>query len=402
MNPQAFIQYISYHLRTNVSTYNSHGDLLDSYCVLYDFTDPIIEQLNLKELLVDFSESPYPKLISVNDQIFYSSISVGKYIYIIGPVKLIDAPKIKDREDGYKIENSWLKLIFSSTFREFMNDILLIYNLHQKEMITIKTLVSLFCIDSMEERKIQRRISSVSFDRRENELPHNPYDHELREMKSIELGDVEQLEKCWEEEFTFNYGSLAKNRIRNVKNLCIALITLASRAAIRGGLHPEIAFTLCDSYVQEIEECSDSASCSTVAHKAEKHYAMMVADIRYSSPKKEGAKQSPHINKCKDYIFTHLHNKITVQEIAQKLNLNANYLSDLFKKQEGHTIKEFIMEEKIKLAKNMLMYSPYTYNEIAAYLGFVSQSHLGTYFKKITNMTLKEYREKYGVETFVN
>ena len=60
------------------------------------------------------------------------------------------------------------------------------------------------------------------------------------------------------------------------------------------------------------------------------------------------------------------------------------------------------MNEKIKLAKNMLTYSSYSYIRIATYLGFCSQSHLGQEFKKSTGMSLKEYRDAYAREEFAD
>ena len=62
------------------------------------------------------------------------------------------------------------------------------------------------------------------------------------------------------------------------------------------------------------------------------------------------------------------------------------------------TLTDFILQEKVKLTKNLLTYSPYSYIEIATYLGFSSQSHLGKVFKKYTDMTLRQYRERYGRE----
>ncbi|OYO90863.1 hypothetical protein CG709_13065, partial [Lachnotalea glycerini] len=43
----------------------------------------------------------------------------------------------------------------------------------------------------------------------------------------------------------------------------------------------------------------------------------------------------------------------------------------------------------------------YAYFGIATYLGFSSQSHLGKQFKKITKMTLKQYRDCFGVKEFI-
>lgn len=66
------------------------------------------------------------------------------------------------------------------------------------------------------------------------------------------------------------------------------------------------------------------------------------------------------------------------------------------------TLTDFILQEKVKLTKNLLTYSPYSYIEIATYLGFSSQSHLGKVFKKYTDMTLRQYRERYEENRYRN
>ena len=91
-----------------------------------------------------------------------------------------------------------------------------------------------------------------------------------------------------------------------------------------------------------------------------------------------------------------------VEEIAQAIGLDPSYLSSLFTSCEHMTLKQFILFEKIKLAKNMLVYSSYSYIQIATYLGFCSQSHLGTEFKQATGMSLKEYRDAYAKEEFID
>ena len=255
-----------------------------------------------------------------------------------------------------------------------------------------------------QENDVRKRYSELIFHNQEYQNAHNSYEAELREMESIENGDIERLEACWKamgarlDNGSVFFGTLAKDWSRNVKNLCIAVITLASRAAIRGGLEPEEAFSLCDCYVQELEECGDDGLLGQLALRAERHFAELVRDLRNGSPAARRRQGSPHINRCKDYIFAHLHDKITVQEIADALYLNPNYLSDLFKKYEGQTIQQYILKKKIRLAQNMLIYSDYSYSKIATYLGFASQSHMGTHFKKVTGMTLREYRNKYHIE----
>ena len=122
----------------------------------------------------------------------------------------------------------------------------------------------------------------------------------------------------------------------------------------------------------------------------------MVHEIKEKQKGVLKKQKNPRINKCKDFIFSHLHDRITLEDLAAEADCNPNYLSQLFKECEGISISGYILQEKINRAKNLLIYSDYSYIEIATYLGFSSQSHLGTHFKKQTGYTLRQYRETYG------
>lgn len=246
----------------------------------------------------------------------------------------------------------------------------------------------------MTSENILRHFSEAVFHNQEWSQYHNPYDQELREYQALENGDWDQLKKSLDEQHEGKLGRLAKNDIRHLKNMGIVVVTLSCRAAIRGGILPEVAFTLSDAYIQKLEELNDPKEIEETTYYCKYHYCQLVSNTK---AKLKPKKNIPHskINQCKTYIFSHLHGRISVQEIASALNTSPTYLADLFRNYEGQTISSFILQEKIKLVQNMLIYSPYSYSEIAAYLGFSSQSHLGAQFKKVTGYTLRQYRETF-------
>lgn len=106
--------------------------------------------------------------------------------------------------------------------------------------------------------------------------------------------------------------------------------------------------------------------------------------------------KNPRINKCKDFIFSHLHDRITLEDLAAEADVTPTTSPSYSRNAKGSSISGYILQEKINRAKNLLIYSDYSYIEIATYLGFSSQSHLGTQFKKHTGYTLRLYREIYG------
>lgn len=255
--------------------------------------------------------------------------------------------------------------------------------------------------------EIRRELETRLFHAIETHSWHNSYDQEVRELSAISNGDIHLLEKSLNEWAVGEIGTMAKDPLRNEKTNAIVVITNSSRAAIKGGLSSEIAFTLSDIYMEKVEECTSLGDPMKLTREAEYLYATLVHELkegRDSGLQSLSAKNSSneHVDSCKDYIFRHLHEKITVYDIAEALELNPDYLSFMFKKHEHISLSDYILKEKIALVKNLLIYSNYTYSEIAHYLGFSSQSHLGSRFKKETSYTMKEYRNLYQMKDFMD
>ncbi len=244
-------------------------------------------------------------------------------------------------------------------------------------------------------KELQKSVSRHLFDFSENGMHHNSYDQEQREQLAIENGDPEALTDAIAEDFNGTIGTLSPDLLRHQKNIGIVVISLSSRSAIRGGLAPEVSFSLSDTFINEIEKQTTPNDVIALTRSCEFQYCRLVYDIKRTKKGLQKPKKNPHIKQCKDYIFSHLHDKLTVQQIAEELHMNENYLSNIFMENEGITLSEYIMTEKLNRAKNLLKYSDYSYSEIAAYLGFSSQSHFGSRFKKETGYTPGEYRREF-------
>lgn len=245
-------------------------------------------------------------------------------------------------------------------------------------------------------KQIHRRVAEEIFQRQEKEEIHNPYEQELRELYSIEQGDEEMLARSISETYEGDFGVLARDSLRSHKNLVIGNITMASRAAIRGGVSVEEAFTVADSLIQQLEEIDNIPDVSAFKEEAQYLYVRLVAAARENRRGRGQETVNPLIGRVKDYIFTHLHDSIQVSQIARHLQVNADYLSHLFREQEKMTISQYIRREKIKRGENLLKYSDYRIRDIAFYLGYCTQSHFARVFQQTVGMSPKEYRHRFG------
>jgi AraC-like DNA-binding protein len=83
----------------------------------------------------------------------------------------------------------------------------------------------------------------------------------------------------------------------------------------------------------------------------------------------------------------------TIQYLAEKCNVSTYYLSDLLKKETGRTAKDHINDYIIDKAKNMLLASSESINEIAYTLGFNYPHYFSRLFKSKTGLTPQDYRK---------
>ena len=378
MQDTILLQYLSKKLHTHAYKLTIDGEITFSCCKVLAFQDTYIKDKEFLGFLLESLPQGVPCLRSIRQKDIYGIVTGRNAIYIVGPVSFASPVYLNCDYNELILEEEIEKYVPQVNPDDYLEDILFLNHMITGVESTTEQIIETNCLNHDHTGKVQKHFNDILFENHENNVHHNPYDQEMREFGSIENGDLIQLEKSMQEDYDGTIGTLAKDPLRNLKNLGIVLVTLASRAAIRGGLSPEISFSLSDSYIQQIEECKDLALVAPLAHKAEFQYAEMVHEIKEKQKGILKKQKNPRINKCKDFIFSHLHDRITLEDLAAEADCNPNYLSQLFKECEGISISGYILQEKINRAKNLLIYSDYSYIEIATYLGFSSQSHLGT------------------------
>ncbi len=216
---------------------------------------------------------------------------------------------------------------------------------------------------------------------------HNPYQHEQKKLGSIRAGNLKLLEECQNEVWPGEIGQLADNPLRQEKNLSIVVISIACRAAIDGGVAPQKAFSMSDVFISNIERMTQVLPIQAAVVEYEREFARAVEQVKHDS------EHNRYVERAKEYVAEHIDESIRVVQIGEALGINENYLTGLFHKYEGITLQHYIRKEKVRQAKELLLYSSYSSSEIAALLCFSTQSHFSSAFKREVGMTPAKYRE---------
>lgn len=396
MNLEYICEQMVRILHGNITCISESGAIEACYGDMAVQCNPLFTDPEFLSAVHERERKDYPDLFYEKDTILYAVVSLENAKIVAGPVST--EKHIKDSEHylmqhHHISDETGFRLSFCE-LKVFVSGILMLYHMITGKELTINDLWQKNGIRETDIIEVKGQISSVIFEHQEQELPHNPYDQEVRELDSIRHGDVEMFNRSLAETYRGEVGQLAKNQVRQAKNIAICVIALASRAAISGGMIPEEAFSIVDGYIMKIEDMNNAVKIDSMMRQAEYEFAECVAEIHKNQQKNE--QKNELVEWTKNYIYQNLHSDIVIGEIGQKIGVNTSYLSDLFHKVEGTTIQQYIRKEKIRLAENMLRYSDYEIKEIASYLSFCSQSYFGNIFRQQTGMTPARYRKKYG------
>lgn len=380
-------------LHCDISVVGRDCKIRESYGGMPAELNPIHTDRTFLKMLLEREEKEYPDIYCENHSILYAVIPTGQEKLIIGPVS-ITGPS--GEQDEFMVRTHCVSRAAGHILpycepKMFCAAILALYHVFTGRELSSDELWEKNGLQGMTREEARSNVQKVIFSRQENRMPHNPYDQERRELDSIRRGDREMLRRSLEETYRGEVGRLSRSEIRQAKNIAVCVITLASRAAIEGGLIPEEAFSMADGFIQKIEEMENIVKIDAAMRQAEYEFADEVSRIHGERERND------LVERAKNYIFQNLHGEIRIGEIGCRIGVSTAYLSDLFHRVEGVTIQQYIRREKVRLAENLLRYSEYPVKDIANYLSFSSQSHLGRVFKEITGMTPGRYREKYKI-----
>lgn len=102
----------------------------------------------------------------------------------------------------------------------------------------------------------------------------------------------------------------------------------------------------------------------------------------------------PEIADALEYINRHLNEVLTLDEVADQVYLSGYYFGKLFKKEVGMNFVDYVNEKKISRSMILLQDSTWSIDSIAHSLGFSQASYFSKIFKRVTNISPREYRQK--------
>ena len=235
----------------------------------------------------------------------------------------------------------------------------------------------------------QRRTKKVYEETPSPDEAHNTLALEEMLMDLVRRGDTAVLKGRMAAAPAVRGGTIAPTQLRQLRNTFIVSVTLAARAAIRGGMREEEAFSLSDGFIQRVELLTDPGKIMNLQYSMILEYTEQVEKLHL------GRQPTRLAADVANYVRRHLSEPISVEDMAADFFLSRPHLSAKFKQETGVTLTDYILTEKTEEAKRLLRYSDKSLSSISAYLGFSSHGHFARVFKKYSGLTPSEYRDRY-------
>ena len=214
------------------------------------------------------------------------------------------------------------------------------------------------------------------------------YQAEQALLQMVRTGDI-NYQSALQNSISLSPGVPVQGQdpLRQIKTSIIVFTTLVCRAAMEGGLSPEVAYSLGDSYIQTAENCRDSGELTALAHAMYHDFIYRVHYVRANS------NYSHAVQKCCDYIELSLDRRIRTADLAALVGYTEYYLTEKFKRETGQSISAYIRDAKIARARVFLEATKLSIAEISDRLAFNTPTYFIQCFRSAVGCTPAQYRK---------
>lgn len=219
------------------------------------------------------------------------------------------------------------------------------------------------------------------------QLMETRYRYENELMDLVASGQTHRSEAMMASYAAKNFDQRLTDSLRNTKNYLIICNTLMRKAAERGGVHPFYLNSVSSEFARKIELISSAEKGQQLMEEIINSYGRLV--------RKHAMKHySPIVQKAVTCIELGLENDLSLQALADVLNINPSYLSTLFRRETGQTVTAYVNEKRMQAGARLLQTTRLQIQTVAQHCGISDVNYFSKLFKKQYGISPKQFREQ--------
>ncbi len=215
-----------------------------------------------------------------------------------------------------------------------------------------------------------------------------PIEKEEKLQEAIRWGDRQTAQQVMNELLGMIFF-VSGNTMDRVKFRVMELISLLSRAAVRGGAPEEEIMEISYRCQREIGYYTSLEGMSLWLSRMLHQFT----DLVFAS---KDAEYGTMIAQAIQYIRKHYQERITLEETASAVSLSPNYFSRIFNTEMHISFSSYVNRLRVEQAQRLLLNTRLSLVEISGIVGFEDQSYFSKVFKSVTSVTPGQYRKRAG------
>lgn len=217
------------------------------------------------------------------------------------------------------------------------------------------------------------------------EILEKRYEAENLLIHAVSQGLVHKAEMAITSNSFLSLEQRVPDPVRDIKNYCIIMNTLLRKGAEQGSVHPLHIDSLSSRFARKIEQLTTPEGGVALQREMIHKYCLLVKNHSMKG-------FSLLVQKVVTRIDSDLTADLSLKTQAKLLNVNASYLSTLFKKETGTTLTDYVNKKRMENAVFLLNSTSMQIQNIAQYCGIPDVNYFTKIFKKYIGKTPKEYR----------
>lgn len=373
--------------------YDADIRLLHSNCPKEEMLDAALEAFGGKELLRGYlAGEARPIVISVSLGLMWcaaaSKSSDGSALYVVGPVWSTDANlsgggliSMENAEKTRDADMAWMRELSRC-----------IYDLPvvMPKLIYQYALMLHCCVNQervSQSDLIYEEAHSLTSAAQGTRDRYRTWNYEQSLLQMVTNGDL-GYKKAFSNVSNVSNGVPVQSQdpLRQAKTSVIVFTSLCTRAAIQGGLSPEVAYTLGDNYIQSVENCTRVTEIGSISYAMYSDFVERVHTLRI------GKTASSLIRSICEYVELHAEERFSLEDLAKRTGYSTEHMSRKFKAEMGCSLPDYIRAVRMERAKTLLANGDIPIQEIAETLQFSSRGHFSDVFRKTVGQSPAEYR----------
>ena len=240
---------------------------------------------------------------------------------------------------------------------------------------------------NMAAEELADKADSIAKAYEETELINKRYAVEQKLSEAIGQGNTAEALRLRREIINLGAGiRFLSDEMQDHLIGAMGLRMLTRHAALRAGMTPVAIDAISQTYAQKMHRTVNNRELGRLCEEYLATFCAAVRSVQKSN-------YSLYVKRAVQYIEMHLNQQLDADVLSNLSNISRRHFAQLFSKETGKTVTQYVMQARCERAAELLQNSPLQIYEIGRYVGYEDPAYFSRVFRELMGVSPQQYRK---------